>query len=319
MIGGGFMWVEIFKTGKHKDSKGREEEYKEETLEKIANIYNSKVQQDNSYEAPVVLGHPKNNEPAFGWVERLKRSGEKLLAKLKDLSDEFIKELKDKRYRKVSMSIYPDLMLRHIGFLGAAQPAIKGLKPIIFDSNSEFLEYGSQETDESDVIEFFALEQRIKELQEQNAQLEKENEIMLNELELVKKNARAKNFEEYYSNIIDECEGLWNSPAQKEKFVEIMELAYNYENGIRFGKDFNEGKSFVDLVKDFFKLSLTNDIFKEYTQKSNFAGADLDYDFSDKNVIEGRMNIHNYALKIIKDKPELSYEEAVMIATMDNS
>ena len=35
-----------------------------------------------------MFGHPKTNEPAYGWVEKLKREGGCLYAKYKDVADD---------------------------------------------------------------------------------------------------------------------------------------------------------------------------------------------------------------------------------------
>ncbi|MGA2296016.1 MAG: hypothetical protein ABSG15_00525 [FCB group bacterium] len=118
------MWLEIFKTGNQTDSSGNLEAYTEEKLDKIAEIYNSKVQESSSYEAPLVKGHPASSEPAYGWVERLARRGNTLLAKIKEVSPELVEQVKKGMYKKISMSIYKDMLLRHVGLLGAVPPAV---------------------------------------------------------------------------------------------------------------------------------------------------------------------------------------------------
>jgi hypothetical protein len=55
-----------------------------------------------------------------------------LLAKLRDLAPEFVEWVRKGLYRKCSISLYPDMRLRHVGFLGAAAPAVKGLLPVRF-------------------------------------------------------------------------------------------------------------------------------------------------------------------------------------------
>jgi len=116
------MWIEIFKTGKHKDSNGIIKEWKEDDLDYIAAKYDSTI-----HEAPVVIGHPTDSAPAYGWVEVMKREGSTLFAKLRDVIPEFIDLVKQKRYKKRSISLYPDMGLRHVGFLGAMPPSVKGL------------------------------------------------------------------------------------------------------------------------------------------------------------------------------------------------
>jgi len=122
------MKIEIFKIGKHTSSDGRIIEYKTDDLQSIALIYNEKIKLSNSFKAPLVLGHPKDDEPALGWVDSLEVIGDKLLANVENIPTA-TKALIDKGYfRKVSISLYSDKMLKHIGLLGAATPAVKGLE-----------------------------------------------------------------------------------------------------------------------------------------------------------------------------------------------
>jgi len=120
-------WIQVFKTGKHIDASGQEKEWRKEDLDRIVYSYNPQ-----GHEAPVVIGHPEENAPAYGWVEALKREGEVLYAKLKNLVPEFVDMVKRGLFKKRSISLYPDLTLRHIGFLGAMPPAIKGLEDVKF-------------------------------------------------------------------------------------------------------------------------------------------------------------------------------------------
>jgi len=91
------------------------------------------------HEAPVVVGHPEHNKPAFGWVESLKHEGGVLLAKLRDVVPEFAETVKQGLFKKRSASfLRPHVSptgrwyLNHIGFLGGAIPQVKGLKDIGF-------------------------------------------------------------------------------------------------------------------------------------------------------------------------------------------
>lgn len=134
------MLIEIFKTGTHTDAAGNTRTWTEEDLDSIAAKYNPA-----GHEAPVVIGHPKDNAPAFGWVEGLERKGSVLYAKLKDLIPEFVDAVKKGLYKKRSISLYPDMTLRHVGFLGAMPPAVKGLADVAFSEAEavtiEFADY----------------------------------------------------------------------------------------------------------------------------------------------------------------------------------
>jgi hypothetical protein len=125
-------WFEVFKIGTHTDSSGNTQEWTDRDLAQIASSYNPMV-----HEAPIVIGHPEIDSPAYGWVETLKSEGGKLLAKFKSLAPEFIDLVKRGFYKKISIALYPDLTLRHIGFLGGMPPAIKGLKPVEFQERGK--------------------------------------------------------------------------------------------------------------------------------------------------------------------------------------
>jgi cation transport regulator ChaB len=136
-------WIPIFRTGRHTDSAGRTRDFTREDLDRIASQYDPA-----SHEAPVVIGHPDENAPAYGWAEALKREGEILYARLKQLVPEFVNMVKQGRFKKRSISLYPDLSLRHIGFLGAAPPAVKGLPDVGFKSGEVAETYEFAGTDE---------------------------------------------------------------------------------------------------------------------------------------------------------------------------
>jgi len=125
------MWIEVFKTGEHTDSAGETRVWTVNDLDTIFELYNNQPAEEK-HEAPVVIGHPENDAPAYGWVKQLKRKGNKLLAEIVDLDENFIDLVKKRRYEKISVAFYDNLLLRHVGFLGAVPPAVKGLKPVRF-------------------------------------------------------------------------------------------------------------------------------------------------------------------------------------------
>lgn len=125
------MWIEVFKTGEHTDSAGETRVWTVNDLDRIVELYNNQPPEEK-HEAPVVIGHPENDAPAYGWVKQLKRKGNKLLAEIVDLDENFIDLVKKRRYEKISVAFYDNLLLRHVGFLGAVPPAVKGLKPVQF-------------------------------------------------------------------------------------------------------------------------------------------------------------------------------------------
>lgn len=122
-------WIEVFKAGTHTDSAGRKVSFAESDLDQM-------VANHTLGAAPAVLGHPKHDDPAYGWTEGLKREGESLFAKFKDIAPAFAKGVESGAYRNRSVSVIKDKAhgwrVRHVGWLGAAAPAIDGLKPVEF-------------------------------------------------------------------------------------------------------------------------------------------------------------------------------------------
>jgi hypothetical protein len=139
--------IEIFRAGRHTSSDGQEIEFSEGDLEATARAYDPKV-----HDAPLVVGHPRTDDPAYGWVTDLDRSGGSLFAEADQVDPEFADLVRAGRYRKVSASFYTPTSpqnpvpgvyyLRHVGFLGAQPPALKGLKPVGFaDSDNGVIEF----------------------------------------------------------------------------------------------------------------------------------------------------------------------------------
>lgn len=134
--------LHIFKTGNHTAMNGLSLEYSEAMIRACAAAYDPAV-----YEAPMVVGHPSADAPAYGWVKSLSASGANLLAEPQQVDVQFAELVDAGRYKKISASFYlPDspnnpkpgvLYLRHVGFLGAQPPAIKGLKPVEFGEAEE--------------------------------------------------------------------------------------------------------------------------------------------------------------------------------------
>ena len=132
------QWIEIFRAGKYPVG-----EFTEEDIDEIIERYDP-----GYHEAPVVIGHPKDDAPAYGWVEKLKRAGKVLYAKFKEIVPELEEMVKKGLYKKRSAAFY-DLTgtdeggyyLRHVGFLGASVPAVKGLADVKFQDDVETIEF----------------------------------------------------------------------------------------------------------------------------------------------------------------------------------
>lgn len=142
--------VPIFKTGAHTSSNGFSKNWTEQDLDRIVETYNAQPA-ESRHDAPAVIGHPKSDGPAYGFFEKLKREGELLYGELRDAKTEFIDWVKAGHYRKVSPKIDSNFLLKHVGWLGAQPPAVKGLPEFSF-SNADQGEAWDIEFSEGDSL-----------------------------------------------------------------------------------------------------------------------------------------------------------------------
>ncbi|MDH4182654.1 MAG: peptidase [Nitrospinota bacterium] len=144
--------IEIFRAGRHTAQTGAEVDITSQQLAAAAQAYDPATS-----EAPLVVGHPAADAPAYGWVKSLKVAAGSLLAELSQLDPAFAELVRTGRYKKISASFYtPDSphnprpgawYLRHVGFLGAQPPAVKGLRAVSFAGAPDgVLEFTTQDT-----------------------------------------------------------------------------------------------------------------------------------------------------------------------------
>lgn len=134
--------IEIFRTGTHTDMHGATLSFTEADLAAMAKAYDPAVS-----EAPIVVGHPKADAPAYGWISALSEKRGKLFADVRQVDPVFAEMVRAGRFKKLSASLYSPTSptnpvpgvwyLRHVGFLGAQPPAVKGLAPVNFAAGDE--------------------------------------------------------------------------------------------------------------------------------------------------------------------------------------
>lgn len=131
--------IEVFRPGTFRPMAGDPITYSAADLKAVADAYDPQTAP-----APIVVGHPAADAPAFGWVESFEydSKSERLFANLHEIEPAFADLVKAGRYKKVSMCFFgPDQAHnpvrgtwypKHVGFLGAAAPAVSGLKNAAF-------------------------------------------------------------------------------------------------------------------------------------------------------------------------------------------
>ncbi len=125
--------LQIFKPGKHTAMSGDALSFSETDLAATAAAYDPA-----KHEAPIVIGHPKHDSPAYGWIGKLAFAEGGLEADPVQVNPDFAEMVKKGLFKKISASFYaPDspsnpvpgvYYLRHVGMLGAQPPAVKGLR-----------------------------------------------------------------------------------------------------------------------------------------------------------------------------------------------
>jgi hypothetical protein len=138
--------IQIFKPGTHTAMSGAVLAFSEGDLQASAAAYDPA-----KHEAPLVVGHPKHDAPAYGWVKSLS-AGDGLSAEPQQVDPAFAEMVGRGAFKKISASFYsPDspqnpvpgvYYLRHVGFLGAQPPAVKGLRnPEFADAEEGVVEF----------------------------------------------------------------------------------------------------------------------------------------------------------------------------------
>lgn len=125
--------IEIFRAGTHTADDGTQHTFTAADVAGMVRVYDPAV-----HEAPLCVGHPQDNKPAYGWVKSLSVAPSGAVTMdTHNIAPAFAEAVNSKAFKKRSASFYPpnhpqnpkqgSWYLRHVAFLGAQPPAIKGL------------------------------------------------------------------------------------------------------------------------------------------------------------------------------------------------
>lgn len=324
---------EIFRTGTHTSLNGQTKDFSETDLDTIASSYDPQ-----QHEAPIVIGHPETNAPAYGWIEKIKRVGDRLIAFPKQVSSEFSELVKTGAFKKRSISITPDLQLNHVGFLGAAAPAVKGLKDVEFAENVDELEFASFELEEfNDEFNPELVSSRAEsrdegvnnhsQLSTQLAQFSLEiSSLKTSLLQFADKGLNKEDLDKIHQRIdelrfsmqTNEFELMLNekltygslTPAMKNKILKIVGFLQkqNFASTDFSTTDFSKqvNSMFTELVETFPQLNLNSD----FATKEKKTDLKSDDDFEGFEIDSDQLKVHEQALSISKEK-NISYLAAV--------
>jgi len=235
-------WFAIFKTGKHTSNSGETKEYTTEDLDKMISKF-------ESGKVPLVVGHPKTNDPAWGWLKSIKRVGDTLYAEAENVVAEFAEMVNKKMFPNRSIAINPDGSLRHVGFLGAVPPAVKGLGEVSFSDSVDSIEI--KDFNAPDILEKIeALNEKLKEL-----------DSMKNKEKMKEQETKAKQF----SDFIEKCENEGKTLPAMRNHLTVLFNALDEHGNIEFS-----GKSLespIEILKEFLSSLPKRIEFNEIAKK----------------------------------------------------
>ena len=327
------QWIEIFKVGTHADSSGNVEDWTAKRLDKIVSQF-----QEKKAEVPVVIGHPKTDSPAYGWVKDLKLKSGILLAKIDPTVSEFASWVNDKIYNAVSVAFRADDSLRHVGFLGGTAPAIKGLTPPQFgdkdekyitinfvefsenkeDLNMDELEKIKQERDDL-TLKLKDAEEAKKQYEEKNKEYNEQKAVAEKELVSLRLNMRKMQFQEFlneqvvYGALSEEQQSLAeeiNEMLMGKEFEEVTPsgFARHPSTGGEL-KDNASGrfKEFLKSLKAPVDLKTEKMLTGEFAQKKEAAVTDKSFSALYSEYLDNHpgKNHKQISMMIFKDHPEL--------------
>ena len=267
--------IQIFKAGTHTTAAGDLLSFSESDLSATAAAYDPK-----KHEAPLVVGHPKMDAPAYGWVGGLAFADGALEIEPVQVDPEFSEMVNRGAFKKISASFYSPAApgnpspgvyaLKHVGFLGAAAPAVKGLRTpsfkeaeegvIEFDLTAEFTETQSRGEimSDADKARLTALETENGKLAAENEKLKTGNTALFAENEKLKSDAvafaeaaaTAKKAAQHTEHVAF-AEGLIKAgkllPARRDQTVAFMDNLVEQDSLVEFGEGAGK-KSFTQLA-----------------------------------------------------------------------
>ncbi len=141
--------IEIFRAGAHVDDAGVVRNFSEADVAGMVAAYNPAIRQ-----APLTIGHPKDNLPAYGWVSSLAvNAAGRLAMDTTQVQPQFAEMANAGAFKKRSASFYPPKhpnnpapaawYLRHVAFLGAQPPAVSGLADFSAGSDAGCVNFSS--------------------------------------------------------------------------------------------------------------------------------------------------------------------------------
>jgi hypothetical protein len=243
------IWLHVLSSGTWPGQNGTVT-IQAEDIQTIADAYDPAM-----HEAPAVLGHPVTDGPAKGWVRSLEVRADGLWANT-DLQPEMAEMVNQQKYRKLSVSLYQpstpgnpvpgSLYLKHVGFLGAMAPAVKGLQAVaLADTNDSInIHFSEQETPMEDDENTQTVTLSETEL------AAKQQEIQLAEADLGKRR-KALRREELTAKLTPHVQAGRVLPSQKSLLIELAERCDGQTVNFSEAQDKGQDENLLDAFDQF--------------------------------------------------------------------
>lgn len=322
--------LHIFKSGVHTDTSGKKHIFSQQDVEKIVRAYDP-----GRHEAPIVAGHPALDAPAYGWIEKLHASGRNLLAQPHQVDVQFAELVRDHRYKKISAAFYSpgctgnpvpeQYYLRHVGFLGAHPPAVKGLKDAAFSEEPgdgvitiEFAEPADEppKADDGSVQTTTPVTEEKPVDKETEEALAAENAALKKQLDEIKTAAAAAARDASHQKNVAFAESLIAdarlAPAGKSLIVAVLDALGGSEEGqaVQFAEADGTRKPLAQAMQDLLTSAAPVISFAETATKDNadVPGTSTSAEFAEADP--DRLSLHTRAQALAKPE-NITYEAAV--------
>ena len=318
--------LHLARIGTFTDMHGQDVSLTPELLAQLAASYDPAL-----YKAPLVIGHPKTNSPAFGWLETLEATPEGLFGAPINVDPAFAEAVNSGRYPQRSLSFWPAdhpgsptpgrPYVRHLGVLGATPPAIPGLMgaDLAADDGTTILFSTPQSNAMPDIPEVVDLAAREAALATLQADLAtREAAVAQREAEAAAQVASLRR-----AAVVAFCDGLATEarlrPADVPALAEIVLRLEQSEPAVCFATPGDDTpaagatwlKTFLSGLPPLVELS-------EVATQARARGAQGAVNFSAPagyTVDSANLAIHAKALAWLETHPDSSYQAAVTAVT----
>lgn len=228
--------VEIFSVGKWNG-----DEYTAEDLDEMVRAYS---ETNAKWKPALKLGHTNKQKllqedglPAAGWIGKVYRKGEKLLADFIDIPEKIYQLIEKKAYKHVSSEVYWNIevngktyrrMLAAVALLGADMPGVTNLKEILalygLATFDEIKSYANNP--EGLILKSYAIEEENEPMPKTEAEINLERDLAEQKTQAQKLETQVK---DYSKQVSDKDKELAAKDAElktyREKVAESERLA----------------------------------------------------------------------------------------------